>query len=347
MAEDSVPPTPVAECGPPVATDPARVALMLLTGIVVMGVITYLGPILRPFLIAVFLFFAMRAAAGPLIRRGVAPLLAYILLFVVAVLIITVLVLVAYAAAVALQREWPRYEQRISAAIQKAPFEAGETLSDLFTESTTEVFRYVFESGLGLIELLTLTFFYLLFMLLGATRLTERVRRAFPGERGERVLTITNTIGDGMERFLKIKTQVSLGLGVSSAIIMYLFGLKGWLIWGLLFFLFNYITYIGSLAACVPPIALAYFDLGNPITATILAALIVLNRFIWIDYVEIKLSGRHLNIDSVLLFLWLAYWGWMWGVIGLILAFPMLTSLKIVLEQIESTKRWAVLMSEE
>jgi predicted PurR-regulated permease PerM len=73
----------------------------------------------------------------------------------------------------------------------------------------------------------------------------------------------------------------------------------------------------------------------------------VLNRFVWIDYVEIKLSGRHLNIDSVLLFLWLAYWGWVWGVIGLILAFPMLTSLKIVLEHLDGTRHWAVLMSEE
>jgi predicted PurR-regulated permease PerM len=59
------------------------------------------------------------------------------------------------------------------------------------------------------------------------------------------------------------------------------------------------------------------------------------------------MAGRHLNIDSILLFLWLAYWGWVWGVIGLILAFPMITSLKIVLEHLESTRGWAVLMSEE
>jgi predicted PurR-regulated permease PerM len=94
-------------------------------------------------------------------------------------------------------------------------------------------------------------------------------------------------------------------------------------------------------------VVLAYLDLSNPIVATALAALLVLNRFVWIDYIEIKMAGRHLNIDSILLFLWLAYWGWMWGVIGLILAFPMITSLKIVLEHLETTKGWAVLMSDE
>ncbi len=107
------------------------------------------------------------------------------------------------------------------------------------------------------------------------------------------------------------------------------------------------ITYIGSILACVPPVVLAYLDLDSPIAATALAALVVLNRFVWIDYIEIRMSGKHLNIDSILLFLWLAYWGWVWGVIGLILAFPMITSMKIVLEHLESTRGWAVLMSEE
>jgi len=73
----------------------------------------------------------------------------------------------------------------------------------------------------------------------------------------------------------------------------------------------------------------------------------VVNRFLWIDYVEIRLSGKHLNIDSVVLFLWLACWGWTWGVPGLILAYPMIASLKIVLENLENTKEWAVLMGEE
>jgi predicted PurR-regulated permease PerM len=66
---------------------------------------------------------------------------------------------------------------------------------------------------------------------------------------------------------------------------------------------------------------------------------------LWIDWVEIRLSGKHLNIDSVLLFLWLAYWGWSWGVLGLILAYPMIASLKIVLEHLEAPR--GLLMSEE
>jgi len=63
--------------------------------------------------------------------------------------------------------------------------------------------------------------------------------------------------------------------------------------------------------------------------------------------VEIKWSGQSLNIDPLLLLLGLAYWGWFWGLVGLVLAVPMLTSLKIVLANIDETRSWAILISEE
>jgi predicted PurR-regulated permease PerM len=311
------------------------------------GVITWLGPILRPFLIAVFLYFATKAAVGYLIRRRFSTLFAYLTLFGAGSVAVTALVLLAYGESLAFQAEWPRYQHRILAVIGEAPAEARRPLSELFTTSSREVFKYIFEQSLGVLELLTMTFFYLLFILLGAERLPQRVRRAFPDGRGEHIVAVSEKIGTGMERFMQVKTLVSVGMGVSAAVLMGLFGLRGWLLWGILFFALNYITYIGSIVACVPPIVLAYLDLSNPPAATALAVLVVLNRFVWIDYVEIKMSGRHLNIDSILLFLWLAYWGWMWGVIGLILAFPMVTSLKIVLENLETTKGWAALMSDE
>ena len=274
-------------------------------------------------------------------------MLAYLTLFLVGSAVVTTLALMVYGEVLSLQEKWPRYQQRILALIGETPEEVNRPLTELFNRSSKEVFQHLFERGLGLLELLIMTFFYLLFMLLGAGRLQQRVRRAFPNGRGEHMVRVANKIGIGMERFMQVKTLVSVGLGASTTLLLYLFGLQGWLLWGILFFALNYITYIGSMAACVPPVILAYLDLDSPLAATVLAVLVVLNRFVWIDYLEIKLTGRHLNIDSILLFLWLAYWGWMWGVVGLILSFPMVVSLKIVLEHLEATKGWAVLMGED
>src|SRR5215467_734925 len=61
--------------------DPARVALVLIAVVLMVGVATYLGPILKPFLVALFLYFSTKAAAGFLIRLRFPPLLAYLILF--------------------------------------------------------------------------------------------------------------------------------------------------------------------------------------------------------------------------------------------------------------------------
>ena len=59
------------------------------------------------------------------------------------------------------------------------------------------------------------------------------------------------------------------------------------------------------------------------------------------------MAGKELSLDPVLMFLWLAYWGWSWGVLGLILAYPMLASVKIVLLHIRGGEKWATLLSDD
>jgi predicted PurR-regulated permease PerM len=331
----------------PSGRDPARVAVLLMAIVVVVGAVTYLGPILKPFLVAVFLYFSTKGAALFLVRLRFPPLLAYLVLFAAGSAATVALVLLAYGEAMSFRAEWPRYHERILDLIGRAPGDTRRPLAEMFAASSSEIFKSLFERGLGVLDLLMMTFFYLLFIILGAGRLPQRVRRALPEGRAEHILAVAGKIGTSMERFMRVKTVVSVGLGLTAALLMFGFGLRGWLLWGIFFFAFNYITYIGSIVACVPPVVLAFLDLDSPVAATVLSALVVLNRFVWIDYLELRLAGKHLNIDSILLFLWLAYWGWVWGVVGLILAFPMIASLKIVLEHLETTRYWAVLMSEE
>jgi len=190
-------------------------------------------------------------------------------------------------------------------------------------------------------------FCYLVFLFVGSRKLEARVLRAFPGERGERLAAIGAGITESMERFMVVKTATGVGMAVSAAALMYAFGLDHWMLWAFLFFAANYITYIGSIAACIPPILMAYLDLDNAALATLLSALLVLNRVLWIDFFELRMSGRELNLDPTLLFLWLSYWGWAWGILGLILAYPMLAAVRITLEHLGGLHGWALLLSDE
>ena len=331
---------------PPAFPDAGRVALIILAVLAVGAAVTWLGPILKPLLTAVFLFFVTRSAERYLSRHGWPPWVAYLTLFAVTALLATAVTIYAIGEAATFRSQWPQYQKAIEKRLEPWDIKLDESWNAMFHESSREVIGFVFERGLGIVEFVAMTFFYLLFMIIGAQRTPARVRRAFPGQRSEAVLRIADEISRSIEQFMRVKSIVSLGMGATAAILMWWFKLDRWLLWGFLFFALNYITYIGSIAACVPPILLAFASL-NLAPAITLSVLLVANRLLWIDYVEIKLAGKHLNLSSVLLFVWLAYWGWVWGMLGLILAYPMLVSLKLALEHFEGTRKWAVMMGDD
>lgn len=344
----------------------ADAALVVIAIVVAGAAITHLGPVLQPFLVALFLFYATRFGVRMLSALGMRPLTAYATLVGMILIASVLLAQFVYREAVSFRRSWPRYEDRIddiitrwsgplgAAAADEAPAGDGEaepvaprtSPSELFRISSRDVLNFVFAKGIDAAELIVLVFCYLVFLFLGSRKFEARVERAFPGDRGKRILAVGEGISESMERFMMVKSVVGVGMGLSAGAIMWLFGLDHWPLWAFLFFAANYITSIGSWAACVPPILMAALDLGA-VPATILAVLIVVNRILWIDFLELKLSGKQLNLDPTLLFLWLSYWGWAWGILGLILAYPMMAAVKISLRHLGDAHGWAELLSDE
>ncbi len=78
--------------------------------------------------------------------------------------------------------------------------------------------------------------------------------------------------------YLALVRAGGVGMAVSGAVIMYGFGLDHWMLWAFLFFAMNYITYIDSVAACVPPLVMASLDLDSPAMAALLPLATVLPR---------------------------------------------------------------------
>jgi len=329
-----------------------RGSLVVMAIIVSVAAFTYLGPTLTPVLLAVFLFYMIRPAAEQLVQWKIPSKLAYPVLFAIVVVVFAKLIEVVYDNAVAFQADVPAFRARLLEKLNQLAGWAGtenerQSLADFFQISAGDAYDYAFGTAFGVLETSLLVFFYLLFIILNSSRLPGRVRRAFSDRSASHVLDIAHKINEGITRYIKVKTLVSLGMGIAAGLFMYLIGLQFWPLWAFLTFALNYITYVGSMVACVPPILVAFIQYDNPWWAMIVAAVVIVNRFLWIDFVEIRYSGKHLNIDSVLLLVSLAYFGRFWGVLGLVLAVPLLTSLKITLYHFEVTRRWAVLISEE
>ncbi len=221
------------------------------------------------------------------------------------------------------------------------------SLANLFDGSSRELIHFAFSTTVHAVEMTLMVAFYLFFIFLEVQKLPRRVLKALAPTSADRALMIGRTIDAEIRRYLAVKTGVSLGMAAATGLIGWAFGLDFWFLWAVLMFLANYVTYVGSVVACVPPIAVAYLQFTSPVAATILAALIVVNRLFWIDYVEIMLTGKHLNVSPLLLLFAIVAFGWLWGVVGMILSVPLVTAVRIILLSFDQSKAYGVLMSED
>jgi len=130
--------------------------------------------------------------------------------------------------------------------------------------------------------------------------------------------------------------------------VLAVFGVPFVVMWGILTFLFNFIPYLGSLVATLAPLVVCLLEFSDRLwIVLIVAVLLVLIQQVLGVYLEPRLMGRRLGVSPLLILLSLSFWGVLWGVVGMILAVPLLMVFKIVLDNIPETRPLATLMSSD
>ncbi len=215
--------------------------------------------------------------------------------------------------------------------------EEGEEVSDLFGKVLA------FIGGLGTTAVTVL--FFLMFIIFEAGLLPGRISAAYPGEANEKINEVRADIEDSINVYIIVKTGVGVGTAGIAGIILASFGIDLWFLWALLTFILNYVPYIGSLVASVPPLILGFIML-DPGMVIFMGVLLIVNQQVWGNVIETKWCGSKLDISPVLLLIVAAFGFWLWGIIGMVLSVPFVVIFKIILENIEPTRPIAILMSE-
>jgi AI-2 transport protein TqsA len=200
-------------------------------------------------------------------------------------------------------------------------------------------------SGLG--GILTNSFLILLtviFILFEASSFQQKVGKAFSDPKG--TLSQVKKIADAVNNYLAIKTVVSLGTGVIVGTWVWALGIDFPVIWGLLAFLLNFIPNLGSIIAAVPPVLLGYIQFGIGRALLVAAGYGVVN-LVFGNALEPKLMGRKLGLSTLVVFLSLIFWGWVWGPAGMLLSVPITMVMKIALESSTSTHWISILLDSE
>jgi predicted PurR-regulated permease PerM len=175
--------------------------------------------------------------------------------------------------------------------------------------------------------------------------LNERLHVAL-GEASRRDLVVTvNEIGDQIRRYLSVTAATSAITGFTSALWAFSVGLELALVWGVLNFLLNFIPIVGNIVGIVPPTLYAMIQFQSlSWTLVVFFGFAVLQISIS-NVVYPMLQGRSLSLSPIVILVSLAFWGWLWGIAGALLAVPITAALVIVCEHFRSTEWIARLLS--
>ncbi|MEK6231389.1 MAG: AI-2E family transporter [Luteolibacter sp.] len=193
--------------------------------------------------------------------------------------------------------------------------------------------------GTSLITLILTVF------MLSEARMFGRRLEAISLARGPNLTRMLSATRD-IQRFLAIKTAVSLLTGVLAGMLCWMAGLDFFVLWGILAFFFNFIPVIGSLVAGVLPTILALLVAGLPNAVLVAGGYLLINNFLG-NFVEPMLVGRRFGISTLVVIISVLFWGWLWGPLGMLLAVPLTMVLKVILEGSDEFRWIGVAISAE
>jgi len=250
---------------------------------------------------------------------------------------------------------YQRYQMNLLNLIREVAGTVPQPVTDLVQEffhqesSSIERRMYLLQTSLGsffgFLSKALVVVVYLVFLLSDRLNMPRRIQAGFTSDRAQRIRDVVERINASIEQYIAVKTWMSVLTGVLTTAVLWIFKVDYAVFWGIVAFLLNYIPYLGSLIGTSLPVLLILVPFGNLIlTLVLLAVLLVVQNGIGY-FIEPRLAGNRLNLSPLVIILSLAFWGSLWGIVGMILAVPLMVVIKSILENIAETRPLAMLLS--
>ncbi len=331
-----------------------RISLVIIV-LFISGIILKIArPVLLPLLVALFISYAISPLLDWLIKFKVPKPLAFISILALTFALLYLFGLLLYSSGKYFASEFPKYNRQVdslvaelTAWLEHLPFKASlpTIISQFNVEKLTGFLLGTLGSFLAFLGNLLIVFVFVIFILAGRDRLPSKIAAALAEERAVYVNRIVASINRQVQKYLAVKTVVSLLTGALATFILLLFGVDFALLLGFLTFILNYIPSLGSIIATVLAVLMAFFQFGNSLVPLWILILLGLIQTVIGNFLDPRLMGRSLDLSPLLVIFSLIFWGWLWGIAGMFLSVPLLAVFKIVFENVPSLKFLAVLMS--
>lgn len=199
-------------------------------------------------------------------------------------------------------------------------------------------------TALMLFQFAAVLMFSYFFLVFGEPLLRNMVRALPSLQAKKNLLSTFQAVQEDMSRYVLVVSSINVGLGVATAITMYLLDVPDPLLWGALATLLNFAPYIGPLVLTALLFGVGFFEYQQVADIVLVPGVFLLLNVVESQLITPLALGRRFNMNPLILVIWMFILGWIWGVVGVLLAIPLLVCLKIIALYLPQTPAWLVLL---
>ncbi len=331
--------------------DPAgRSVIVIAALVIILAGVKAASGIINPLLMAAFISILCAPALALLQRKGMPTTLALLLILVMIFLVGGFMAGMLGASLEAVTDSLPSYREKLVRTFSEmadrlrswhAPLPFETFREAVNADSVMRVFNFALSGLGGLLANAMTVFLAVIFMLLEVTHFPEKLQVALKNP--EHSLAQLSEFNRKVVRYLVLKALLSALTGLLVALILWLLGIDFVFLWALLAFFLNFIPYVGSLIAAVPPILLAMVDQGALAALWVALGYTAVNFFVG-NILETEIMGVQMDLSALVVLISLLFWGWLLGPVGVFLSIPLTMLITIGLESHPSTRRFALLL---
>jgi predicted PurR-regulated permease PerM len=184
-----------------------------------------------------------------------------------------------------------------------------------------------------------------MFLLIFGPGLYANYLKALPLEtNNHRSAALIGKLQRELSRYILTVTIINTGLGITIAGVFWMMGINDALLWGALVGLLNFAPYLGSIMALIILSLAGITQYGLEAAALVPAAVYFGINMFEAQFITPTVLGRHMQLNPLILILWLLVWGWLWGAVGVLVAVPLLVCIKLAAAQLNVLDKWVKLI---
>ncbi len=334
--------------------------LGFICAVLIVLVLRELRTIFIPMIFAVLLSIMLRPAIKLLRRIRIPQGLGLAIMMLVVFFVFYLAGLIVYSSSTRFVREFPKYEASMDKTIATTletlniniegiqeylqNIDWNKTLGKYSLSSTVSSTLGSFLTFLGNVLLIII---FTIFILSGQLKMGDKLKRAFPQPRAAEIIGIIKTIEQRVQIYLINKLLISLATAIVGMGFIILFKVDFPIFSAVIIFALNFIPNIGSVIATIFPILICFLEYGYTLRVPGLAVCLIAAQMVFGNAIEPLVLGKGLNLSPLVVILSLIFWGWVWGIIGMVLAVPLTSTLVIIFEHIDPLRPIAVLVGGE